>query len=37
MLGAEYGYVRGTALVRITGKVLPTVAKQFQVALAAMP
>ena len=37
ILGSEYDYVRGSALVRITGKVLPSVATQFQAALAAMP
>jgi len=37
MLGAEYDYVHGAALVRITGKVLPSVAEQFRVVLDAMP
>lgn len=36
-MGSEYDYVHGPALVRITGEVLPSVAKKFQVALATMP
>ena len=36
-MGSEYDYVHGPALVRITGNVLPSVAKKFQVALATMP
>ena len=37
MLGAEYDYVHGSALVRITGKVVPSVAEPFQAALASLP
>lgn len=37
MLGAEYDYVHGSALLRLTGKVLPSVAEPFQVALTGMP
>lgn len=36
ILGAEYDYVQGSALVRITGDVLPSVAKKFQAALTTM-
>jgi len=37
ILGAEYDYVHGSALVRITGKVVPSVAEPFQAALASLP
>jgi len=37
MLGTEYDYIKGSALVRMTGKVLPSVAEQFKAALASMP
>ena len=36
ILGAEYDYVYRSALVRITGNVLPSVAMQFETALASM-
>jgi len=37
MLGSEHDYVHGSVLVRITGKVVPSVAEPFQAALASMP
>jgi hypothetical protein len=36
MLGTEYDYIHGSALIRITGKVLPSVAEQFHASLTAM-
>lgn len=36
MLGTEYDYVNGPVLVRITGKVKPSVAKPFEMSVAAL-
>ncbi|MGI5241133.1 hypothetical protein [Dactylosporangium sp. CA-139066] len=36
ILGTEYDYVNGSVLVRITGKVKPSVAKTFESAVAAL-
>lgn len=35
ILGTEYHYVTGGALVRISGKVLPSLAKKYEQALQA--
>ena len=36
ILGSEYHYLDGSALVRVTGKLTPTVAKDYERALAAI-
>ncbi|WP_433046138.1 hypothetical protein [Dactylosporangium sp. CS-033363] len=36
MLGTEYHYLNGPVLVRVTGKVKPSVAKPFEAAVAAL-
>jgi hypothetical protein len=36
MLGTEYHYLNGPVLVRITGKVKPSVAKPFEAAVAGL-
>jgi hypothetical protein len=36
ILGTEYHYLRGPVLVRITGKVKPSIAAKFQAAVAAL-